>query len=238
MKILIMCGGKGKRLGPLTERIPKPLIELHGRPLLDINLEEYLRQGFREFVFCTGYKGDLIRRAASRWADRAELTFSDAGEDAGILERLWEARDLYGDDVLMTYGDTFAAIDFHRLVAVHRESAHLATIVTAPIENPFGLVEFDAERRVTHFREKPVLKYYIGVAVLKRAIFDFIHPNIVGMPDGEGLVTGFKILLAMGKLGAHYSTGLQVTFNTQEELDQAEEKLLNFYTAREESHAP
>lgn len=162
-----------------------------------------------------------------------EAVFSDAGEDAGILERLCHARDLFDDRVFMTYGDTFTNLSLSKLFAFHGEGGHEATLVTASIQNPFGLVEFDGRNRVTSFREKPVLQYYIGHAVIRKSALRFVPEEIRRMRDGEGLVAFFKILMAMEKLGAYEHKGLEISFNTPDELKVAEEKLCQFYTMSE-----
>jgi len=235
MKIMILCGGRGRRLGQSTDKLPKPLVPFHRQTVLDLKLQDYLQQGFDEFIFCVGYKGDLIRQAVARYASRATLHFSDAGEQAGILERIWHARDLWDDRVILTYGDTFTDIDLGGLVDQHQHNGCAATIVAAPIESPFGLIEFDRNDRVTYFREKPTLSYYIGQAVIEKQALSLIPPDVLHLPDGEGLVTFYKILIALERLGVYYHTGLDITFNTQEELTRAEEKLVRFYTTSEKA---
>jgi len=233
MKILIMCGGRGTRLGHLTEQIPKSLIKLNNQTILETKLEAYLRQGFDQFIFCLGYKGDLIRQTLLQSHLKIQAEFSDEGEEAGILERLYQARTLFEDQVLMTYGDTFTDLDLSHFIVKHQSSGNEATIVVAPIQNPFGLVEFDQNDKVTYFKEKPILNYYIGYAIINKSAFDLIPPKIFTMPDGEGLIMFYKILMAMEKLGVDYHSGLQITFNTPEELKSAEEQLVRFYTTSE-----
>jgi len=234
MKILIMCGGRGKRLGKFTADIPKPLIKITPQQtVLEVKIREYLRQGFQEFILCIGYKGELIRKEVATFAVDAQFTFSDAGPDAGILERLYAARDLFTDQVIMTYGDTFTDIELDQFIHAHQQSDNEATIVAGPIENPFGLVEFNRDNKVTYFKEKPVLNYYIGYAIINTSAFDLIPPKIITMPDGQGLVTFYKILIALNKLGVYYHPGIQVTFNTPEELVEARDKMIRFYTTSE-----
>lgn len=232
--IAIMCGGRGRRMGALTDDLPKPLVAFRGETVLDLKLQDYIRRGHRHIVLCIGYKGDLIRKAAARYAAEADIRFSDAGEQAGILERLWTARELWGDRVLMTYGDTFTDLDLADLDARHAEGRHRATLVSAPIENPFGLMEFNHTRTVTMFREKPVLNYYIGQALIDRSALALVSDEVIRMPDGQGLVTLFKILIAFDALGAYVHQGLEITFNTQRDLVQMEEKFSGFFTARED----
>jgi glucose-1-phosphate cytidylyltransferase len=235
MKIVIMCGGRGKRLGMFTESIPKPLIKItEHQTILEIKIQQYLQQGFNELILCVGYKGELIQKTVAEFDTNAAIEFSNAGLDAGILQRLYVARDLFTDQAIMTYGDTFTDLDLKQFIDIHQNSDNEATIVVAPIENPFGLVEFDANNKVTSFKEKPILNYYIGYAIINKSAFDLIPPKIIDMPDGQGLVTFYKILLAMDKLGVYYHSGLQVTFNTLEELDEAKDKMARFYTTRED----
>ena len=73
MKILIMCGGRGKRLGKVTADIPKPLIKITPQQtVLEVKIREYIRQGFQEFILCIGYKGELIRKEVATFAVDAQ----------------------------------------------------------------------------------------------------------------------------------------------------------------------
>jgi glucose-1-phosphate cytidylyltransferase len=233
MKIIIMCGGKGRRLGKLTKMTPKPLIKVTNKTILELKINHYIQKGFKEFILCIGYKGELIRKTVSKFDSNIKFEFSDAGVEAGILCRLYTARHLFDKQVIMTYGDTFADLDLNQFINTHRNSDNEATIVVAPIENPFGLVEFNEVNKVTYFHEKPVLDYYIGYAIINKSAFNLIPESIVRMPDGQGLVIFFKILAAMNKLGVYYNSGLQVTFNTPEELEEAKDTIIRFYSNRE-----
>ncbi|MDR4508735.1 MAG: nucleotidyltransferase family protein [Candidatus Brocadiaceae bacterium] len=232
-KVLIMCGGRGKRLGNLTESIPKPLIEIGGKTILEMKFDNYMSQGFKDFILCIGYKGGLIEEAIEKFNFPINCKFSDEGEPAGILKRLNAAKDLFEEKVILTYGDTFTDIKLSLLSEIHEKSDNEATIVVAPIQNPFGLVEFDNRGKVTYFKEKPILNYYIGYAVINKAALELIPQKIIDMPDGEGLITFYRILMAMEKLGTFYHSGLQITFNTEDELKDVRKKIADFYTTKE-----
>jgi len=233
MKIAIMCGGKGRRLGKLTKMTPKPLIKVTNQTILELKLNHYCEKGFKEFILCIGYKGELIRKTVSKFDRDVKIDFSDAGVEAGILSRLYTARHLFDEQVIMTYGDTFADLDLDQFIYTHRSSDNEATIVVAPIENPFGLIEFDKGNKVTSFHEKPVFNYYIGYAIINKSAFNIIPEAVIKMPNGQGLVIFYKILAAMNKLGVYYTSGLQVTFNTPEELYKAKDTIIRFYSNRE-----
>jgi len=236
MKIMIMCGGRGRRLGHLTDELPKPLITLNNKTILEIKLEEYINQGFKDIIICLGYKSRLIREVVGKYSRRINIEYSDSGENAGILKRIYDARHLFDEHVLVTYGDTYTNMDLNELIDTHAKGDTDATIVTASIQNPFGLLEINSDNKVTFFKEKPILPYYIGYAILSKKALDFVPQKVVEMPDGEGLVTFYKILIAMENLGAYIHKGLQITFNTPEELKVAEKELMQFYTTTEEYH--
>ena len=69
MKILVMCGGRGKRLGELTENVPKPLVKINNRSILEWKIDQYLLQGYKDFIFCIGYQGELIEKAVKEKYD-------------------------------------------------------------------------------------------------------------------------------------------------------------------------
>ena len=214
VKIIIMCGGRGRRLEPLTRSVPKPLVEIGGESILKHKIEFYKNQGFLDFIFCVGYKSELIVDAVNN-IQGINAEFSDAGESAGILERIDRVKEKIESNAIVTYGDTFTDLDLNALLAKHCKSDSAVTIVTAPIVNPFGLVEIGPDFSITSFKEKPVLNYYIGYHVISRKSFDFVPQFVVNKPDGEGLVMFFKMLIGMGYLEEHKI---------------AEEKINNFFT--------
>jgi NDP-sugar pyrophosphorylase family protein len=230
MKIIILCGGRGKRLGAISDELPKPLVKINGKAILEIKLLEYIRQGFSDFIFCTGYKANLIEEAVKNFDFDCNFTFSNAGETAGMLERVYKAMELINDEVIITYGDTYTNVDLKHFLKNHKKSDNEATIIVAPFKNPFGLVEFSESNKVLKFEEKPILNYYIGYTVINKSAFNLMPRKIINMPDGDGLVTFFKNLIAIGKLGMYFHSGFEITFNTPNELKLAGDKLINFYT--------
>ena len=218
-------------MGRLSEKVPKPLMKIRNQTILEMKIRKYIEQGFNNFVLCIGYKGDLIRKLISDKDFSNKIIFSEAGSRAGILKRIISAKDLFSDYVLITYGDTYSNIDLSDLAASHCKNNNEATIVVAPIKTPFGLVEYDNNYRVTYFKEKPVLNYYIGYAAINKNALEATPNKIINMPDGEGLIEFYNMIMLAKKLGVYYHDGLQVTFNTEDELTLAKERIINFYTS-------
>ena len=229
-KTIILCGGKGTRLGKLGESIPKSLVKLHEKPILYHKLSHSINQGFRDFIIAIGYKGNMIVDACKDMDLNFNVDFSDSGEDAGMLRRIYDASELFEDRVIVTYGDSIANIQLQHLIDFHLEKQGLLSIVTAPIQSPFGLVTSDDNKQVQTLEEKPVLHYYIGTFVMEKKTIEYIPEQIINWPDGKGLIAFFKILMALNKLYAYPHEGHDITFNTIEELNAAEEGFLKFYT--------
>ena len=234
-KVAILCGGRGSRLRPTTDDVPKALVSLNGCPILDHILDLYRAKGLREFILCVGYKADRVEAHYANAGMEDEIRFSNEGVDASMLERIWALRDLISERLFVTYGDTFTDLNLQAMLDTHLRLGAEVTIVTAKIRSPFGLVAMGQEGFVTSFVEKPLLDYYIGSFILERRAMDHITPELLAKPDGQGLVEFFAALSAQRRLAAYQHEGLQITFNTESERQIAEEHLGEFYTYREDA---
>ncbi|MBF0139226.1 MAG: nucleotidyltransferase family protein [Magnetococcales bacterium] len=230
VELAILCGGRGVRLKPLTDDIPKALVSIQGRPMLDHIVAFFAERGFDRYTLCVGYKAECIRNHFTQSPHRGDFRFSDMGETASMLKRLWALRQTDREHVLIVYGDTFINLDLEQLFAHHKRSGAQVTIVTAAIRNPFGVIRFDAEYRVESFLEKPVSHHYIGCFVMERDAFLRIDETMLSLPDGEGLVSFFHTLIAERTLSAFPHSGLQITFNTEIERRRAEKELGEYFT--------
>ena len=114
-KVIILCGGKGGRLQPLTEFIPKTLLPLNKKPVLQHIIEFYKKQNFNQFVLCTGYRSYDIEQFIKKSPLHVEIEISNSGEDASILQRLFDVSDYIEQRAIVTYGDTFIDIDISKM---------------------------------------------------------------------------------------------------------------------------
>lgn len=233
VKVIILCGGRGYRLRPLTSNLPKPMIPLNGKPVLQHIIEFYIDKGFKEFILCTGFHADSINDFILKNKFDARIEISNAGEEAGMLKRLYMVRHLIGEKAIVTYGDTLVNIDPYDVIKEHDKNKAALTITTASIRSPFGLVQFDKNNKVTSYEEKPVFSYYIGHMVMEKAILDDIGEDLIGMPDGKGLICLFHKLIKEKRLNTYRHTGLHITFNTMYEREKAEEEFVKFFTQQE-----
>lgn len=238
IEVVVLCGGRGVRLRPTTDTIPKALVPVAGKPIIDHVIGAYIAKGVRRFRLCIGYRGEQVRAHFDPPPPGLDVAFSDSGEEASMLERLDALRHEVDETFMVAYGDTFADLDLDPLLEVHRRRGALATLVTARIQNPFGIVSLEVDDlgpggRVGSFVEKPVFDYFIGCFLMQRQALDHVDDDLRAMPDGDGLVALFSRLVDARRLAAFEHRGPNITFNTEPERRRAESVLEDFYTLRE-----
>ena len=221
---ILLCGGKGERLKPFTETLPKALVPLNGNPLL-LHLLRYLSsEGVSRFVVCVGYKAEAIESFLSEGvAEPWKITCVNSG-DASMPDRLLDARPHIHGRALVCYGDTLANVELAGLLREHQRSEALATLTVYPLHSPFGIVQFDDSKRVTSFDEKPRLPYWIniGFLVCEPTAFDFLA-------RGSEMPEFLSTLAAAGVLNTYQHIGKHLTVNTEKDRALAENEI-EFFT--------
>ena len=227
-KVIIICGGKGKRLGNITKQTPKPLVKVGKFSIIEHKLNYYKKQGLEDFVFCIGYKGNILKKFLKKKCKKP--IFSDGGVSSGILKRIYLARKNINTSAIISYGDTLAKINFRDLLKQHKKSKAILSIVVAPIRNPFGLVNWNWKGKVTQFEEKPILNHFIGYAVIEPNIFNYLNKNIINLEDGKGMVKAIQKLTSKRLVNVYKFEGLQLTVNSPSELREAKTKIEKYFT--------
>lgn len=201
MKVVILCGGRGIRLMRETEFRPKPLVEIGSRPILWHIMKIYDSYGFRDFILCTGYKGEMIKeyflnyramnndftihlgeKAELKFYDKGvqedwNITIVDTGLDAMTGSRLKKIESLIDSDIFMvTYGDGVTDANIARLIEFHKAHKKIATVLGVHPQSRFGELIVDGDI-VKEFSEKPqVEETYIngGFFVFNKKIFNYL----------------------------------------------------------------
>jgi glucose-1-phosphate cytidylyltransferase len=213
--VVILCGGRGTRLQEHTRELPKPLVEIGGRPILWHVLALYAAQGFRRFLLATGYRGELIERFAAThpWGEGIQVQCLDTGLDTptgGRLKLLEPA--LAGEPTFCaTYADGLADIDLAQLLAFHERHGALATLTVVRPQLQFGVTELDgASGRVLGFREKPRSEHWIngGFLCLRAGVFAYLEADSVLER------TPLEELAAAGELRAYRHEGFWECMDT------------------------
>jgi glucose-1-phosphate cytidylyltransferase len=200
LPVVILAGGLGTRLREETEYRPKPMVKIGHQPILWHIMKLYSHHGFRNFIICLGYKGELIReyffqyqlqkgdvlvdvkeKTITPLRDHADdvdwkVVLADTGKDTMTGGRLRAIKDyVKGGEFLVTYGDGVADVDLRALLAAHRRSGRLATLTGVQPTSRFGELTIEGDL-VTRFREKQPLDEWIngGFFVFRREVFDLL----------------------------------------------------------------
>jgi glucose-1-phosphate cytidylyltransferase len=199
LKVVILAGGYGTRLGDETLKIPKPMIEIGGKPLVWHIMSHYAASGFKEFVIALGYRGDVIKGffvdtcrlsaditvhlgsgevvAQNSRADDWTIHLVDTGVDTMTGGRVKRLEPLLSDGTFMlTYGDGVGNVELSKLLELHRSQGRLATLTAVRPPARFGGIEFKGEL-VSRFIEKPQIgEGWIngGFMVLEPGVFEYL----------------------------------------------------------------
>jgi mannose-1-phosphate guanylyltransferase/phosphomannomutase len=194
MKAVVMAGGEGSRLRPLTSSLPKPLVPVAGRPIMEHILLHLRRHQLRDVVATVQYMGASIRNYFGDGSEQGvALTYSVEDSPLGTAGSVMLARQQLAETFVVISGDSLTDIDLGAAARFHRERKALATIVLKPVPNPleYGVVVVDEGGAVQRFIEKPSWGEVIsdlantGIYILDPAVFDFFRPGEVTDWSGD-----------------------------------------------------
>lgn len=235
MKTVILAGGFGTRLSEYTKTIPKPMVEIGGKPILWHIMNHYAHYGYKDFVVALGYKGEVIKnyflqyyalnndftidlsngsvKYINEFTRDWRVTLVDTGAHSLTGGRVKRLQHIIGDeDFMMTYGDAVCDINIRELVNRYQASGCLAMVTAVHPTARFGELQIDEEDFVRSFKEKPqVNQGWIngGFFVLSPKIFDYIEGDLTTF-EAEPL----ERLAAEGKLKTYRHEGFWQCMDT------------------------
>ena len=210
--VAILCGGRGTRLLAADADVPKPLVEIGGRPIVWHVIRLYAHHGFTRFLLLTGYKGDRVAEFTrhAEWPQGVSVECIETGIDTPTGGRVHRAAAyLGGERFCLTYADGVADVDLGAQLVHHAAHGKLATVTVVRPELPFGIVSLDGEA-VHGFVEKPRADAWIngGFFVLEPGVQEYLgDSSIFEREPLEGLA-------ADGELRAFRHTGFWECMDT------------------------
>ena len=240
MKTIILAGGFGTRLSEYTKLIPKPMVEIGGKPIIWHIMNHYARYGYKDFVVALGYKGEVIKNyflqyyaqnndftidlsngAVSYINEHTRdwrVTLVDTGAGSMTGGRVLRLKDTIGnEDFMLTYGDAVSNVDISKLVQRYKEAGKLAMVTAVHPTARFGELQVDEDDFVRSFKEKPqVNQGWIngGFFVLSPKVFDYIENDLTTF-EAEPL----ERLAAEGQLKTYRHEGFWQCMDTVRDRD-------------------
>lgn len=234
IKAVLLVGGMGTRLRSVVPNAPKPMAVVGERPFLELLVHQLAAQGIRRLVLCTGYRAEDIEAQLGNghiWG--VQIEYSREPKPMGTAGALKFAERYLANvpEFLVMNGDSFAQIDFHRLIRFHRESRGIASMAAVRTKNEmrYGTVKTNADGRVTGFAEKTVAD---PNGLINAGIYVFNHEVLAQIPNEPSSLERdiFPKLLGQG-IFALEQQGIFIDIGTPEDYLKAQELCGRLYAA-------
>lgn len=217
--IIILCGGRGERLKPLTNKIPKPLIKIKNKPIIGHLMDYLTNENFTKFIFATGYKSNLIKNYLKQKYKKFNISFIHS-KKANIIQRIQKCTKNLDNDVIICYADTLANINFKKyLNLINKRKTQTLMSIYQP-ESKFGVVNCGKNNLVKNFEEKPILKHWINIGYI------FVNKNQFKLINTfKDFVIYIKYQIKKKKLLYYKHNSLHITVNSITELAEAKKNI-------------
>lgn len=178
-----MAGGKGERLSPLTDNLPKPLVKVGERPIVEYSLLRLQRAGVKYFTFCVNHLGEQIAQHfgdGSDWDLKFDYIFEP--KPLGTIGGVALKEHFVYQDLLVINGDLLTTINFEKFFAFFLEEDADMAVATIPyrLNLPYGIIEVDEHHHINSIKEKPTFTYHIncGIYFVRRELLSLIPPHL------------------------------------------------------------
>lgn len=200
MKVVILAGGLPSTISEEDEKIPKPMAEIGERPILWHIMKQYDYYGFKDFVICTGYKGELIKQyfmdyyiyesditvdllsneveIHNKKTEDWKVSVIDTGRDTSVVERIQRIKEYIGQEAfIVTYGDCVSDINVAQMVAYHKQKGKYATVAVAHPTGRNEVLAVDSENRLAYGADKAESDVWVNACnmVFEPDVFERMH---------------------------------------------------------------
>ncbi len=182
MDVSILCGGEGTRLRPLTYAVPKPLLPLGSKPILEVNISRMRDQGFKTFYLMVNYMAENIRSYfGTGKALGVKIEYIEEKTKRGTAGPLSELKDIVKEPFITLNADLWTNLDYSKLMKFHKKNKADLTVAVKKFERKvaYGVIELDEEKRIVEIREKPDVSFLInsGIYVVSPNLLEIIPPE-------------------------------------------------------------
>lgn len=176
--IIIMAGGKGTRMKPFTNILPKPLLPLKDKTVIEKIIENFLDYGFYNFKISINYKSKIIKSFFDELKPKYKVSFIEESKPMGTIGSINLLKNKLKSDFFVCNCDTLISENYDEILKFHKKSKNLITLVASSkhISIPYGVCEVDTNGDLIRIREKPKKNYLInvGIYIFKKEIFNYI----------------------------------------------------------------
>ena len=223
LTVVILCGGKGMRLRPLTKQLPKPLIKINNKSILENIIKYFLKYKITNFIIATGYKSEIIDQFIKKKFKKQDIKTIYTGLDSDIITRLQKSSEYSKKHLLVCYGDTMVDINFDKYIKFYLKNVKKILVTSYQLKLSFGIMNILKNNDVLDFKEKPSLDIWYNVGYLI-----FSSDNFFLFKKFKKFQELLKFLSKKNLMRAYKHSGNHITVNTVAELEMAKKHIKIF----------
>tara|TARA_Y100000758_G_scaffold112794_1_gene79004 strand:+ start:156 stop:878 length:723 start_codon:yes stop_codon:yes gene_type:complete len=198
LDVLILCGGFGKRLKEIGQNCPKPMVEINGRPFLEILIEHISSFGFRRYILCAGFKSEVIEQYFQKKNDDNTYILSKEDEPLGTGGGIKKAEScILGSTFIVLNGDSICRANLNDFVEFHESNNASVSMAVATIDDvsEYGSVVINDRSEINGFKEKS--DHIKGQGLINAGIYLFKKPILDQIPSGQNISLEKEVLPSM-----------------------------------------
>ncbi len=182
LSVFIVAGGKGVRLKPLTNNIPKPLLKIGKKPILEHNIDSLIKYGIKNIDISIKYLGNQIEKYFGDGSAKGiNINYIKEDKPLGTLGSITKAESFFDDDILLINSDLLTTINYEKLYLFFKENEADMVVAGVPykVNVPYGVLESKIDNNIISIKEKPTYTYYsnAGIYIFKKKFIDLIPSN-------------------------------------------------------------
>ena len=153
LTVVILCGGKGLRLRPITKDIPKPLVKVKNKTILENIIRYFLKFNVKDFIIATGYKHKIIDKFIKKKFRNSYIRTFYTGINTDIVVRINKSSKYSKENILVCYGDTMIDIDLNKNINFFQKNKNKITVASYQLETSFGIFKLKNKNQIVGFKE-------------------------------------------------------------------------------------
>lgn len=221
--VIILCGGKGERLRPLTNKVHKSLTKIGKKTIIHHLIDYFVKKRLNKFIFATGHKSNQIKIFLKKKFNKLNYEISDSG-DVNIITRLQNVFKHKKINTIICYGDTLADINLDKYLTLIKKNENKIILTVYRYDMKFGVVDLDKKNIVKNFKEKPKMNTWINIGYIY--IPKIMIKNVM---KTNNFISFLQNEIKRKNVLFFKHNNLHITVNTITELNEAQKNIKKFY---------